>query len=155
MLEHNMMEKDEIEKILPHREPLLLVDRVTKLYPPDRIEAEVDIQTDWQIFQGHFPEKPVLPGIYIMESMAQTADILLLLMEQNRGKLPLFFQVSQMRFYHPVYPGERLYLSAQLVCDAGNGMYDCGVTAKTDAGRAAVGMITLAMKAASGKNKIV
>ena len=90
-----------------------------------------------------------MPGIYIMESMAQTADILLLLSEQNRGKLPLFFQVSQMRFYHPVYPGARLYLSAQLISDAGNGMYDCRVTAKTDAGRAAVGVITLAMKAKS------
>lgn len=86
-----MMEKEEIKKILPHREPLLLVDRVTELQLPDRIEAEVDIQKDWQIFQGHFPEQPILPGIYIMESMAQTADILLLLSEQNRGKLPLFF----------------------------------------------------------------
>lgn len=82
------------------------------------VEAEVDIQKDWQIFQGHFPEQPILPGIYIMESMAQTADILLLLSEQNRGKLPLFFQVSQMRFYHPVYPGVRLYLSAQLTSDS-------------------------------------
>jgi 3-hydroxymyristoyl/3-hydroxydecanoyl-(acyl carrier protein) dehydratase len=144
-----MMEKEEIKKILPHREPLLLVDRVTELQLPDRIEAEVDIQKDWQIFQGHFPEQPILPGIYIMESMAQTADILLLLSEQNRGKLPLFFQVSQMRFYHPVYLGARLYLSAQLISDAGNGMYDCRVTAKTDAGRAAVGVITLAMKAKS------
>lgn len=133
--ERKMMKKEEIKKILPHREPLLLVDRVTELQLPDRIEAEVDIQKDWQIFQGHFPEQPVLPGVYIMESMAQTADILLLLSEQNRGKLPLFFQVSQMRFYHPVYPGERLYLSAQLVSDAGNGMYDCRVTAKTDAVR--------------------
>ena len=70
-----MMEKEEIKKILPHREPLLLVDRVTELQLPDRIEAEVDIQKDWQIFQGHFPEQPILPGIYIMESMAQTADI--------------------------------------------------------------------------------
>ena len=133
------MEKEEIRKILPHREPLLLVDRVTELQLPDRIEAEVDIQKDWQIFQGHFPEQPILPGIYI----------LLLLSEQNRGKLPLFFQVSQMRFYHPVYPGERLYLSAQLISNAGNGMYDCRVTAKTDAGRAAAGVITLAMKAKS------
>ena len=69
-----MMEKEEIKKILPHREPLLLVDRVTELQLPDRIEAEVDIQKDWQIFQGHFPEQPILPGIYIMESMAQTAE---------------------------------------------------------------------------------
>lgn len=142
-----MMEKEEIKKILPHREPLLLVDRVTELELPDWIEAEVDIQEDWQIFQGHFPGQPVLPAIYIMESMAQTADILLLLLEQNRGKLPLFFQVSQMRFYHPVYPGERLYLSAQLIFDAGNGMYDCRVTANTDVGRVAAGVITLAMKA--------
>ena len=54
-----MMEKEEIKKILPHREPLLLVDRVTELQLPDRIEAEVDIQKDWQIFQGHFPEQPI------------------------------------------------------------------------------------------------
>ena len=58
-----MMEKEEIKKILPHREPLLLVDRVTELQLPDRLEAEVDIQKDWQIFHGHFPEQPILPGI--------------------------------------------------------------------------------------------
>ena len=70
-----MMEKEEIKKILPHREPLLLVDRVTELQLPDRIEAEVDIQKDWQIFQGHFPEHPILPGIFIMESMAHVLTL--------------------------------------------------------------------------------
>ena len=135
--------------LLPHRYPFLLVDRVVEIQRMSNIRAYKNLTFNEPFFQGHFPEQPILPGIYIMESMAQTADILLLLSEQNRGKLPLFFQVSQMRFYHPVYPGARLYLSAQLISDAGNGMYDCRVTAKTDAGRAAVGVITLAMKAKS------
>ena len=141
-----MIEKEEIKKILPHREPLLLVDRVTMLTAGERIEAEVNVDADWMIFAGHFPEKPVLPGIYIMESMAQTADLLLLYPEENRGKLPLFFQVSQMRFYHPVYPTDQMYLTAQLMSDAGNGMYDCRVTARTKQCRVAAGIITLALK---------
>ena len=70
-----MMEKEEIKKILPHREPLLLVDRVTELQLPDRIEAEVDIQKDWQIFQGHFPEFAVMPGVLIVEALAQVGAV--------------------------------------------------------------------------------
>lgn len=141
-----MMEKEEIRRILPHREPLLLVDRVTALEEGKRITAEVTVQKDWPVFEGHFPEHPVLPGIYLVESMAQTADILLLEMDGNQGKLPLFFQISMMRFYHPVYPGDQLQMTAELTADAGSGMYDCRVTARTQKGRAAAGIITLAMR---------
>mgnify|MGYP000001893024 FL=1 len=141
-----MLEKEEIKKILPHREPLLLIDQATLSASENRVEAKVNVEADWLVFTGHFPEKPMLPGNYMIESMAQTADILLLFPEQNRGKIPLLFQVSQMRFYHPVYPGECMYLTAEIMTDAGNGMYDCKVSARTETGRVAAGVITLVLK---------
>ena len=140
------MEKEEIQSILPHRKPLLLVDRVITLEEGKKITAEVTVQKDWPVFEGHFPEYPVLPGIYLTESMAQTADILLLKMDGNQGKLPLLFQIREMRFFHPVYPGAQLEMMAEVIADAGNGMYDCRVSARTENGRAAAGIITLAMK---------
>lgn len=141
-----MLEKEEIKKILPHREPLLLIDQATLSASENRVEAKVNVEADWLVFTGHFPEKPMLPGNYMIESMAQTADILLLFPEQNRGKIPLLFQVSQMRFYHPVYPGECMYLTAEIMTDAGNRMYDCKVSARTETGRVAAGVITLVLK---------
>ena len=70
-----MLEKEEIKKILPHREPLLLVDQATLSASENQVEAKVNVEADWLVFTGHFPEKPMLPGSYMIESMAQTADI--------------------------------------------------------------------------------
>ena len=115
-----MMEKEEIKKILPHREPLLLVDRVTELQLPDRIEAEVDIQKDWQIFQGHFPEFAVMPGVLIVEALAQVGAVAILSVPENKGKLALFGAIKNARFKKQVRPGDQLELRCALTAQHGS-----------------------------------
>lgn len=116
-----------IKELLPHRHPLLLVDEAW--LKETSVEASLYISPDWQIFEGHFPGTPVLPGIYLTESMAQAADLILLSRPENAGKLPYFMGIKNMRFIRPVHPGAVIKLHAELLCDAGGGLYDCSVTA--------------------------
>ncbi len=136
--------KSEIEKIIPQRDPILLVDHAV-VTGEGKVEADVYIDPEWDIFRGHFPGQPVLPGVYIIESMAQTADILLLLPEDMRGKIPVFMSVSRMRFQRPVTPGSHMHLTAQKLGESG-GMTDFSVSAQVDGRRAASGQITLIPK---------
>lgn len=139
------LEKKDILNILPQREPLLLIDRA-ELISYSSVQAEVFLNPDWEIFHGHFPEHPVLPGIYITESMAQAADLILLSLPGNEKKLPLFLGISQMRFLRPAYPGDTMQLFARIECDPGNGMYDCSVSASINNKKIAIGKISLALK---------
>lgn len=140
------LNQTEIKQLLPHREPLLLLDSVTELIPGNSVTAAVTIRPDWQIFQGHFPDQPLLPGIYITESMAQAAALILLSTDGNQGHLPLLFQIQKMRFIRPVVPGDVMELKAVLTSDAGNGMYDFKVSASVHEDQAASGIITLTLK---------
>lgn len=116
-----------IKELLPHRSPLLLLDEAW--LEGKNVEASLYISPDWQIFEGHFPDAPVLPGIYLAESMAQAADLILLSLPGNSGKLPYFMGIKNMRFIRPVYPGATVKLRAELLCDAGGGLYECTVSA--------------------------
>lgn len=139
------MEKSDIQAILPHKAPMLLIDQA-ELAEDGALHAKVHIHPDWDIFRGHFPGHPILPAIYITESMAQAADLILLTIPGNEGKLPLFLGISQMRFLRPVVPGDTLELSAKLECDSGDDMYDCAVSASVGGKRVALGKITLALR---------
>lgn len=109
------LEREEIERILPHRPPLLLIDRVTRLIPGAEVEAELYVEYAWPVFQGHFPGSPVLPGAYTVEAMAQAAGLLLLSLARHRGKVPLLAEIRRARFHTPVEPGNMLRLSASLL----------------------------------------
>lgn len=141
-----ILNQTEIKAILPQRDPILLVDQVNELTAGSEIEASVYIDPDWDIFRGHFPGKPILPGIYITECLAQTAAVLLLSCSEHQGKLPLLFQVGQMRFLRTVTPGSEMQMIASVSADVGNGMYDCKVRAFVSEKKVASGMITLALK---------
>ena len=110
-----MMNLEEIKKLLPHREPFLFVDEVTKI-EENRIEAYRDIRADEFFFAGHFPGHPVLPGVLMVEAIAQTG-ILLALAKQGSldGKKTLFAGIDKVRFRRQVRPGERLLLSATVL----------------------------------------
>lgn len=138
------LNQNEIKKLLPHRAPLLLVD--TAELNENSAEATLYINPKWSIFQGHFPDTPVMPGIYLTESMAQTADLILLSLPGNSGKLPFFMGIKNMRFIRPVYPGDTIQIQAELLCDAGGGLYDCSVSAFSDNKKTAQGVITLALR---------
>lgn len=138
------LNNEDVRKLLPHREPLLLVDEA--VIEEGCVAASVFVSPKWDVFRGHFPENPVLPGIYVTESMAQAADLLLLSEPSNTGKLPYFSSIRNMRFIRPVLPGTQLTLKAEITQDAGNGFYECAVSAEVAGRTAAKGSISLALR---------
>lgn len=111
-----MMDIQAIRQFLPHRYPFLLVDRVTRVEPGVRISGFKNVSANEEFFNGHFPEKPVMPGMLILESMAQLAGILGFHTTGKRpadGYIYLFAGADNVRFKRPVVPGDRLELSAE------------------------------------------
>jgi len=116
-----MLTIHEIMKILPHRYPMLLVDRVLEIEEGKRIVGIKNVTANEQFFQGHFPGAPVMPGVLIVEAMAQCGAILFLRDIADRDqKLFLFGGVDKARFRRPVVPGDQLRLECELVQRRGN-----------------------------------
>jgi 3-hydroxyacyl-[acyl-carrier-protein] dehydratase len=107
---------ERIAGILPHRYPFLLVDRVIELEPGKRIVALKNVTTNEPFFQGHFPGHPVMPGVLIVEALAQASGLLIGLSETGERGDRLFYlaKVDNARFNRPVYPGDQLRLEVQL-----------------------------------------
>ncbi len=103
-----------IQRIIPHRYPFLLVDRVTELEPGRRAVGIKNVTLGDEFFQGHFPDYPVMPGVLIVEAMAQVAAIALLVLEEHAGKLGLFAGIDNVRFKRQVKPGDVLRLEVEL-----------------------------------------
>jgi 3-hydroxyacyl-[acyl-carrier-protein] dehydratase len=103
-----------IEAILPHREPFLLIDEVLELVPGERVVALKRVREDEWYFRGHFPGRPVMPGVLIVEAMAQTGAVAVLSEEENRGRLALFAGIDDTRFKRIVEPGDVLQLECTL-----------------------------------------
>lgn len=105
-----------IQKILPHRYPFLLVDAIEEMEPKKRIVGIKNVTINEYFFQGHFPEKPVMPGVLIIESMAQIGGLLLLKEVENwHKKLPYMVAVDNARFRRPVVPGDQLKVEVKVV----------------------------------------
>ena len=107
----------DIMKIIPHRYPFLLVDRVINLIPDKSIIAIKNVSINEEFFQGHFPSKPVMPGVLIIESMAQSAAVLVskTLGIDAQGKIVYFMTIENTRFRNPVVPGDQLKLEVYKV----------------------------------------
>ena len=106
----------DIQKILPHRYPMLLVDKVVEIEPEKRIVCVKSVTANEEFFQGHFPGAPVMPGVLIVEAMAQAAAVLILRDIPNRDeKLFLFGGVDKARFRRPVVPGDQLRLECTIL----------------------------------------
>ncbi len=104
--------KDEIERILPHRDPFLLLDEVVELDPGSRVVARKTV-TD-EDCAGHFPGNPIMPGVKMVEALAQAGAVAVLVQEENRGKLALFAGIDDVRFKRVVRPGDELTLECSL-----------------------------------------
>jgi 3-hydroxyacyl-[acyl-carrier-protein] dehydratase len=106
--------RKEIEAILPHRDPFLLIDEVVELKPGKRVVARKRVRPDEWYLSGHFPGRPVMPGVLIVEAMAQTGALAVLAEEENRGRIALFAGIDDCRFKRIVEPGDELELACEL-----------------------------------------
>ncbi|MCH3950530.1 MAG: UDP-3-O-acyl-N-acetylglucosamine deacetylase [Acidaminococcus sp.] len=102
----------EIQKILPHRYPMLLVDRIVELEPMKRAVGIKNITFNEPQFMGHFPNNPIMPGVLLIEAMAQVGGVTLLYPEENRGKIAVFGKIDKVRFRRPIKPGDQLVTTA-------------------------------------------
>lgn len=109
------LQRADIEKILPHRAPFLWVDRVISHDLGSSVVAELDIDPAWDIFKGHFPGHPVMPGVLMLEALAQTAGIALMGHPDLEGKLGFLAKVDGAKFRRQVVPGDTLVLEARIV----------------------------------------
>ena len=100
-----------------HRDPMLLVSTVEELEPGKSIVTTFFADPNREIFRGHFPDEPMLPGVYTVECMAQAADILLLSTERYAGKKPLFIGINNVRFSRKILPGETVEIHAELTSE--------------------------------------
>ncbi len=109
-----MLTTQEIMAIIPHRYPFLLIDRILELEPGRRAVGEKLVTIGEPFFQGHFPDFPIMPGVLIVESLAQTACVAALSLPEYQGKIGLFAGIDGARFKRPVRPGDTLRLEITL-----------------------------------------
>ena len=107
----------EIMELLPHRYPFLLVDRIVELVPGEKIVGLKNVTINEPFFQGHFPGAPIMPGVLIVEAMAQTGGLLAIAStpEDQRGRLIYFMGIDKVRFRKPVVPGDQLTMEMTLI----------------------------------------
>jgi 3-hydroxyacyl-[acyl-carrier-protein] dehydratase len=103
-----------IQRVIPHRYPFLLVDRITELKPGQRAVGLKQVSMGDPFFPGHFPGYPVMPGVLIVEALAQVGAVALLTMDDFKGKMALFAGIDNVRFRRQVRPGDTLVLTVEL-----------------------------------------
>ena len=110
-----MLNKEEIKNIIPQREPFLMIDEVEEYVPGESAVAYKNVDESEWYFKGHFPGNPIMPGVLIAESLAQTGAVAILSLEENKGKNALFGGIDKMKFKKMVVPGDRLKLEVKII----------------------------------------
>ena len=110
-----MLNKEEIKEIIPQREPFLMIDEVEEYIPGESCIAYKNVNEDEYYFKGHFPGNPIMPGVLMVEALAQTGAVAILSMEENKGKNALFGGINNLKFKKQVVPGDRLKLEVKII----------------------------------------
>ncbi len=108
------MSRKDIEGIIPHRGPFLLIDKIIEIEPGKRIKAVKYVKKNEYYFKGHFPGSPIMPGVLIVETIAQAGAVLMLMIPKNKGKLVLLAGIGKARFKRIVKPGDVLTVEVEL-----------------------------------------
>jgi 3-hydroxyacyl-[acyl-carrier-protein] dehydratase len=108
-----MLEARDIQQIIPHRWPFLLIDRIVELWPGEGAVGIKNVTSTEFCFQGHFPDYPIFPGVLIVEALAQVGAVAVLSVPENKGKIVLFAGIDRLRFRRPVFPGDTLRLEVK------------------------------------------
>lgn len=141
------LNREQIKEIIPHRDPMLLVDEVTEMEPETSIRTKFYVDPTREIFKGHFPGDPVLPGVYTIEIMAQSADILILSCQRYAGKTPLFLGVNNVKFLSKIKPGDTLEIQAHVSAERREkAIVTCSAEVYNAGTLACTGDVTLAMR---------
>lgn len=110
-----VMNKEQIEQIIPHRDPFMLIDEVVEMELGKRIVAKKYIKADDFWFKGHFPDYPVVPGVLMIEMLAQAGAVAMLSMEEHKGKIGFLAGVDNAKFRRQVVPGDTLTLEVEII----------------------------------------
>jgi len=110
-----VLNASQIQEILPHRYPFLLVDKITSVEDGIRAVGIKNVSVNEPFFQGHFPEYPVMPGVLIIEAMAQVGAVAILRLPENAGKIALFVGIDKARFRRQVFPGDQLRIEIEVL----------------------------------------
>ena len=139
-----MLDIKEIMKIIPHRNPFLLIDKIEELEPGKRAVGYKNVTMNEPFFQGHFPEEPIMPGVLIIEALAQTGAVAILSKEEYKGRIAYFAGINNVKFKKKVIPGDTLKLEVEIIKQKG----PIGVgkaTATVDGKIATTGELTFAI----------
>ncbi|MEC2323207.1 3-hydroxyacyl-ACP dehydratase FabZ [Lederbergia lenta] len=110
-----MLDIQQIKEIIPHRYPFLLVDKITELEEGKKAVGLKNVTANEEFFNGHFPDYPVMPGVLIVEALAQVGAVAMLIKEENRGRLAFFAGIDKCRFKRQVKPGDQLLLEVEII----------------------------------------
>ena len=139
------LNREQIKEIIPHRDPMLLIDEVLEMIPEKSIKARFFVNSDREIFKGHFPGQPVFPGVYTVECMAQASDILLLSIDRYKGTIPLFIGINNVKFLSKINPGDTIEINSKIIVERMN-IVTCCAEVFNSGEPAATGEVTLAMR---------
>jgi len=110
-----MLDIQQIKEIIPHRYPFLLVDKILEIEENKKAVGIKNVTANEEFFNGHFPDYPVMPGVLIVEALAQVGAVAMLINEENRGKLAFFAGIDKCRFKRQVKPGDQLRLEVEII----------------------------------------
>jgi len=147
MSEVMKLNHQQVMEIIPHRPPMLLIDEVQELLPGDHIVATFWVDPARDIFKGHFPDAPVLPGVYTVEATAQATDLVLMTTPTYAGKTPLLLGINNVKLREKILPGDTLEIRAEMLRERPEkAIATCRCTVYTSGNLAAESEITIAMR---------